>query len=205
MSHITRVRPTRGGGLLESFLARMRAQKANQLIPAQLREGRILDIGCGSFPYFLSHTFFREKFALDRVSPQRQLSDIHWHNSDLNTDTRLPFEDRFFSVVTMLAVVEHLDPNKLEHLLSETYRVLTPGGMLIITTPAAWSDGLLRAMARVNLVSREEIEEHAFAYTLPILGWYFGRAGFPHSHTRFGYFELWLNMWATATRPDGIN
>lgn len=197
-----KVRPTRGGGLLEPFLARMRARKANQLIPPRLRDGRILDIGCGSFPYFLSHTFFREKFALDRVKPDGDLTDdIHWQNSDLNEDTRLPYPDRFFSIVTMLAVVEHLDPEKLESLLSEVYRVLAPGGTLIITTPAAWSDGLLRAMARVNLVSREEIEEHAYAYTLPILGWYFGRAGFPRSMIRFGYFELGLNMWATATRP----
>lgn len=197
-----KVRPTRGGGLLEPLLARMRARKANRLIPPQLRDGRILDIGCGSFPYFLSHTFFREKFALDRVNPQSEIAgDIHWHNSDLNQDTQLPFPDRFFSIVTMLAVVEHLDPEKLESLLSEVYRILAPGGTLIITTPAAWSDGLLRAMARVNLVSREEIEEHAYAYTLPILGWYFGRAGFPRTLMRFGYFELGLNMWATATRP----
>ncbi len=196
-----KVRPTRGGGLLEPLLARMRAHKANRLIPPQLRDGRLLDIGCGSFPYFLSNTFFREKFALDRLSPQSEIAgDIHWHNSDLNQDTQLPFPDQFFSIVTMLAVVEHLDPEKLESVLSEVYRILVPGGTMIITTPAAWSDGLLRAMARVNLVSREEIEEHAYAYTLPILGWYFGRAGFPHTLMRFGYFELGLNMWATATR-----
>jgi hypothetical protein len=47
---------TRGRGLLEPWLAKMRAQRANRLIPAELRAGRILDIGCGSFPYFLSHT-----------------------------------------------------------------------------------------------------------------------------------------------------
>lgn len=202
MKPAARTRPTRGGGLLEPFLAQMRARKANQLIPERAREGRILDIGCGSFPYFLSHTFFREKFALDRVTPQEHSAEISWHNSDLNIDTRLPFEDKFFNAVTMLAVVEHLDPTKLTDLLRETYRVLRPGGMLVITTPSAWSDGLLRRMARMNLVSAEEIEEHAFAYTLPILGWYFGRAGFPHELVRFGYFELWLNMWTTAVRPE---
>ena len=60
-------RPTRGSGLLEPFLARLRARKANRLIPAHLRSGRILDVGCGSFPYFLSHTEFAEKFALDQA------------------------------------------------------------------------------------------------------------------------------------------
>jgi SAM-dependent methyltransferase len=194
-------RPTRGGGVLEPFLARMRANTANQLIPTHARTGRILDIGCGSFPYFLAHTVFREKFALDRTIPQQISPDIHWHSKDLNTDTHLPFDNEFFSAVTMLAVVEHLDPSKLVDLLVETYRVLQPGGVVVITTPAAWSDGLLRLMARINLVSAEEIEEHAYAYTLPILGWYFGRAGFPHELMQFGYFECWLNMWVTAARP----
>jgi hypothetical protein len=55
-------------------------------------------------------------------------------------------------------------------------------------------------MARVRLVSPEEINEHVYAYTLPLLGWYFGRAGFDMDKTRFGYFELMMNMWAVATR-----
>jgi hypothetical protein len=85
-------------------------------------------------------------------------------------------------------------------LLKEAHRTLKPGGRVIITTPSAWSDGLLHLMARLRLVSAEEIDEHVYAYTLPLLGWYFGRAGFEMRQVRFGYFELGLNMWATATR-----
>ena len=73
---------------------------------------------------------------------------------------RLPFDDCFFSVVAMLAVAEHLNPASLVLLFSEVYRVLQPGGMVILTTPASWSDGLLRCLARFGLVSREEIEEY---------------------------------------------
>jgi hypothetical protein len=29
---------------------------------------------------------------------------------------------------------------------------------------------------------------------------YFGKAGFEMDKVRFGYFELMLNMWATATK-----
>ena len=64
-SPVTDFQPTRGKGLLEPSLARLRANRANQLIPKSLRDGRILDIGCGSYPYFLSHTSFQEKFAID--------------------------------------------------------------------------------------------------------------------------------------------
>lgn len=193
-------RPTRGSGVLEPLLAYLRARKANELIPSSVRKGRILDIGCGSFPYFLSHTFFAEKFAIERETPKTPSPDISWHSVDLNKDAHLPFEDGFFGAVTMLAVVEHLDPNVMVALLRESHRVLEPGGVLVITTPTPWANELLHWMARLNLVSAEEIEEHVFAYTLPLLGWYFGAAGFQIDHVRFGYFELMCNMWAVARR-----
>ena len=191
---------TRGHGLLESFLARQRARKANKLIPGNLREGRILDIGCGSYPYFLSHTYFREKFAIDQLSPQSFPPDILLSTLDLNAEPHLPFEDGYLSAITLLAVVEHLNPTSLVQLFAEAHRVLHPGGVLVVTTPSAWSDGLLHWMARLNLVSAEEINEHVYAYTLPLLGWYFGRAGFDMHKTKFGYFEMMLNMWAVARR-----
>jgi SAM-dependent methyltransferase len=193
-------RVTRGKGALEPLLARLRARQANRLIPERLRAGRILDIGCGSFPYFLSHTYFKEKFAVDQLSPVTSLPEIFWRTLDLNAEPQLPFDDGFFSAITMLAVVEHLDPTSLVSLFQEAYRTLQPGGVLIVTTPAAWSDGILRSMARARLVSAEEINEHVYAYTLPLLGWYFGKAGFSMDKVRFGYFELMLNLWAVAER-----
>jgi SAM-dependent methyltransferase len=191
---------TRGHGLLEPYLASMRARQANKLIPDRLRQGRILDIGCGSYPYFLSHTYFKEKFAIDQLKPAEFPPNIMLNTLDLNSAPQLPFEDKFFSVITMLAVVEHLNPTSLVQLFAEAYRTLTPGGVIIITTPSAWSDSLLHWMARVHLVSPEEINEHVYAYTLPLLGWYFGKAGFEMGKTRFGYFEAMLNMWAVAKR-----
>ena len=194
---------TRGKGLLEPMLADLRAQRANKLIPSSLRTGRILDIGCGSYPYFLAHTSFAEKFAIDQIPlPQQTAVELRIESFtlDLEVKPRLPFQDNFFEAVTLLAVVEHLDPAHMAALFKEIYRVLKPGGQVILTTPAAWSDGLLKAMARINLVSAEEIHEHAYAYTLPLLGWYFGQAGFEMTKIKFGYFEFMLNMWATAQK-----
>jgi SAM-dependent methyltransferase len=194
---------TRGKGLLEPVLARLRTQRANGLIPPELRSGRILDIGCGSFPYFLAHTAFQEKFAVDQLPMPRETAarnQIEFFTLNLNEQPHLPFEANYFEAVTLLAVVEHLDPDSMAMLFREACRVLKPGGMLILTTPAAWSDGLLKLMARLGLVSAEEIHEHAFAYTLPLLGWHFGQAGFQMTRLKFGYFELMMNMWATAQK-----
>ena len=194
---------TRGKGLLEPLLARLRTQRANQLIPSELRQGRILDIGCGSYPYFLAHTAFQEKFAVDQLPMPKETADrnrIEFFELNLNEEPKLPFEAGYFEAVTLLAVVEHLDPESMAALFKEAHRVLKPGGMVVLSTPAAWSDGLLRLMARLNLVSAEEIHEHAFAYTLPLIGWHFGQAGFEMRKVQFGYFEFMLNMWATARK-----
>jgi SAM-dependent methyltransferase len=193
-------RATRGHGLLEPLLARLRARRAERLLPAELRSGRVLDIGCGTSPYFLSHTYFAEKFAVDQLPAGPAQTGISWHQLDLNRRPELPFEDGFFRAVTMLAVAEHLDPAALERLFGECRRVLAAGGRLVVTTPAVEADRLLRWMARVALVSREEIDEHKFAYTPALLGWYFGRAGFEMTRVRCGRFELGLNLWATAER-----
>jgi SAM-dependent methyltransferase len=193
-------RPTRGKGLLEPLLASWRARQANLLIPDKLRQGSILDIGCGSYPYFLSNTYFKEKYAIDQFHAKSNNLDINWYTFDLSVSHSLPFEDNFFSVVTLLAVVEHIDPEVLVKLFCDINRVLKPGGVLILTTPAAWSSNLLHWMSKVKLVSKEEIDEHVYAYTLPLLGWYMGKAGFEMRKVKFGTFELTLNLWSLASK-----
>lgn len=195
-------RSTRGKDLLEPLLARLRARQANRLISDHLRIGRILDVVCMSIPYFLSYTYFVEKFAIDQLYTIISYPDIQFYTIDVNSYPQQPFEDKFFNVVTMRAVVEHLDPVNLISLFQEAHRTMLPGGNVIITTPAAWSDGLLKWMARINLVSKEDIDEHVYPYTLQLLGWCFAKAGFAMEKVRFGYFEMMLNLWATAEKLE---
>src|SRR3989344_6824261 len=116
---------TRGNGLLGSYLAGRRASMANKLIPDSHRHGRILDIGCGTSPYFLSHTHFKEKFGIDTVIKQNERGqDVALKHFDVEEGKPLPFEGENFEVVTMLAVFEHIKPQYLPKLLNEAYRVL---------------------------------------------------------------------------------
>ena len=203
MSEIARVKATRGDGFLESWLARQRARQANRLIPARLREGSILDIGCGTHPTFLAATQFRQKFSLDQLAMAAETATrlgIRHETRNLAADPRLPFADGTFSAVTLLAVIEHLELAVACQVLREAHRVLASGGRVIVTTPAAWADRLLSFLAKLRIVSPEEIHEHAFAYRPATLGCILGQAGFHPEKLRCGSFELGMNLWAMAEK-----
>jgi SAM-dependent methyltransferase len=200
---MSNVKVTRGYGLLEGFLARKRAKMANKLIPPRLRKGRILDIGCGTYPFFLFNTSFSEKYGLDKAVQKSdfdtfQKDRIHLKRYNVEQEGIIPFESGYFDVVTMLAVFEHIEPKRVVGLLKEIQRVLKPGGMFIMTTPASWTDGLLRLMARLRLVSPVEIEEHKDIYTPQKIASILETGGFPKELIRYGYFECFMNIWLTA-------
>ena len=192
---------TRGSGLFEGLLAKKRANLANNLIGKDQRKGRILDAGCGSYPYFLITTKFKEKYGID---PSVNLSLV----KDLNVMLKknkiskkaVPFKDNYFDIVTMLAVFEHIDHNELIPVLKEIKRVLKKEGKLIITTPAPWSDKLLHKMAIVGLISSEEIHEHKHNHSKVKIEDILSSAGFEDKKIKSGYFELGMNMWFTAKK-----
>lgn len=188
---------TRGDGILEGILAKKRALKANSLIPEDKRKGKILDIGCGSFPYFLSVTKFSEKYGIDPSLITSQHQDIKLSKIDV-TKKKTPFNDSFFDVVTMLAVFEHIEMDKINFVLGEIKRVLKKGGTLLITTPAPWSDKLLHAMANIGVISKEEIHEHKSHYAKLKIENIIKESGF--SKIKSGYFEAFMNMWLTAIK-----
>jgi SAM-dependent methyltransferase len=199
-------RVTRGYGLLEAFLAKKRAQMANRLIPSGYRKGRILDIGCGSVPFFLAGTPFQEQYGIER-SPHSSSSreGVRLVSFDLERGPFLPFASKRFDVVTMLAVLEHLDPSTVAGLLNETYRVLKNGGLLIVTTPASRTDHLLRLMAKLRLLSPTEINEHKDTYSLPGLAKCFQSSNFGTSSMRLGHFELGMNIWGLIAKVPSID
>jgi len=56
---------TKRRDLLENLLSRKRAGIVDNLIPDNLRKGRILDIGCEKMAFFLINAKFSEKYGLD--------------------------------------------------------------------------------------------------------------------------------------------
>ncbi|HVE75422.1 MAG TPA: methyltransferase domain-containing protein [Actinomycetota bacterium] len=184
------------------FLAKKRAAMADKLIDESQRTGSILDLGCGTTPYFLIKTRFSEKAGVEK-RPVHMPEGAHVRATvhDIEKPQSLPFEDGSFEVVTMLAVLEHLDPKRLIGLLDEIHRLLRPGGTVILTTPASWTDPILAVMARLGLVSHEEIDEHHQTHTHRSLRELFSRSRFGNAHLQLGRFELGMNLWAKAQKP----
>jgi SAM-dependent methyltransferase len=199
---------TRGSGLLESWLARRRATMAERLIPDGARRGAILDIGCGTYPYFLTRTRFARKVGLDRhagelapaVGVPGEPPRPTLHSFDLDKEDRLPMDGGTFDVVTMLAVFEHIQPDRLPGVLAEVHRVLRQDGRLVLTTPAGWTGPILWSLSRVGLVSSEEIEEHQGSYSRRAIRSVFEGTPFGVEALEFGSFELGMNTWVVALK-----
>lgn len=203
MNH-THAHLTRGFGLFETFLAKKRAAMANKLIPTKTRKGRILDVGCGSFPHFLLSTKFSEKHGVDlmvheKMIPLQMKDALHLKKINLHKE-KINYKENYFDVIVMLAVLEHIDRKKLPSLLKNINRMLKKGGVLIMTTPSPWSTGVLWALSRTFLISKEEIDDHKeLLGSKEILG-QLQKASFLKKNIKQGYFELGWNMWFIARK-----
>ena len=108
-----------------------------------------------------------EAWGIDRKAPEIKSEKLTVLSGDLGEP--LPFESNSFDVVTMLAVLEHLDDPF--GVAREIERVLRPGGRMVITVPSVKAKPVLEFLAfRVGLVSKEEILDHKRYYTKDDLG-----------------------------------
>jgi hypothetical protein len=65
-----------------------------------------------------------------------------------------------------------------------------------LTVPSPWTEELLRVMAVLRLVSRDEIREHKCVYSHRDIIDYLLRCEFERDKMKLGYFEMFLNIWA---------
>ena len=134
----------RGRGILENYLAKKRAQMAEKLIPGKLRQGRILDIGCG--PGFFSIDMAQLVGKSGRVIASDLQEGMLQKIRDKIKGTEL--EDRITlhkCEENKIGVSEHVDfillfymvhevPD-VEGLFSEIETILKPKGQVFIVEP----------------------------------------------------------------------
>jgi len=179
---------------IDHFIAKMRFRAAYP----HLNEGsRVCDLGCGLEMAFLD--FAEDKIARGVGIDDQVESGTHGRWQRIHADLRgsLPFDDGQFDHVVMLAVFEHLV--QPEFVVHEAFRILVPGGSLIMTWPAAMVDPILNVLHTLRLVSDEmESDEHQKRIPVSEVQRLLERVGFREFHHE--KFELGLNNLMVATR-----
>lgn len=94
-------------------------------------KGDLLDIGCGNKPYYPFFDGLLSSYVgCDVVQSDKNLVDI------ISPATDIPLPDSCKDTVFSTQVIEHVADH--QGLLSEAYRILKPGGHIIVSGPMAW-------------------------------------------------------------------
>lgn len=147
--------------------------------PLNGRERRILDMGCGTGTMlnYLSRYGNAEGIDADeeavRFCHERGVTQVRQVDS-----MPLPFEDNTFDLVAALDVIEHIDDDR--GTLRELYRVLRPGGILMLSVPAY----------RFLWGAQDEISNHKRRYIAPQMRSRLTEAGF--KVRKLSYFNTFL-------------
>lgn len=182
--------------LLEPLLRRMRIR---QVLPVLLQhpDCRLLDIGCGWEARLLRSVepYVERAVGVDFKAPTLSTPKLTTVTATLSE--KLPFADTEFDVVTLLAVLEHLSfPGAM---VGEIFRVLKPGGQVVLTVPSFAAKPVLEFLAfRVGVISATEIRDHKRYYDRKSLEELFAGSGLRIDRHR--YFQLGMNNFLVATR-----
>ena len=153
---------------------------------ARMGQLQILDIGCGTGAMLDDLRPFGDVIGADFSPEALQFCVTRGAPADLaRADVRrLPFADSSFDVVTAMDIIEHIDDDKAAS--SEIFRVLKPGGRLLVTVPAfpsLWSE-------------HDEALYHFRRYTAPRLKDLFQRVGLRVDKLSYTVTALFPMIWA---------
>jgi len=171
---------------LDHLIARQRFRAA---YPHIRKGARVCDLGCGLDAAFLDFAAERIAYGVGVDDQVRDGAGGQWRRVRADIRAALPLEAEQFDHVVMLAVLEHLP--EPEPVLREAYRILAPGGSLILTWPSAIVDPILDVLHRLRLVSDEmESDEHQQRIPVNTLQQMLHRIGF----TDFLHYTFELGM-----------
>jgi tocopherol O-methyltransferase len=182
--------------LIDELLTRSAIDPAN-------RPQTILDVGCGIGG---SSLYLAEKFGakvtgitLSPVQANRATERARSAGLTDKTDFRvanaleLPFADNSFDLVWSLESGEHM-PDKTKF-LQECYRVLKPGGKLILAT---WCHRPTSATNPLSAYDRQDLAEIYRVYCLPYV---LSLPEYVEIVDRSGFKDIRSEDWSTAVEP----
>ena len=143
---------------LDRLLQRWRIGKAAPFIE---EDARVLDVGCSRGELFIQYG--------DRIGSGLGIDDDL--ETPLKTDRYELIRGSFpetlngetrerFSVITMLAVLEHIPEDRQAIVARGCAEHLKPGGYLVVTTPAPAVDHILDGLKFLRLIDGMSLHEH---------------------------------------------
>jgi 2-polyprenyl-3-methyl-5-hydroxy-6-metoxy-1,4-benzoquinol methylase len=146
----------------------------------RIREnGNFLDIGCGDGKFLrLMREFGMSCYGIEPNNPKKIAEDrLKILNCELK-DAK--FKSNFFDVITLNHVFEHVNSPSL--ILEEIYRILKPGGHVIIATP---NIGSLTAKLFGKYWLQLDTPRHLFLYSEKTMRDYAEKEGFKVDKIRY--------------------
>lgn len=145
---------------------------------------RVLDFGCG--PGFLIERLLEESvecFGADSSQTavqhlvERFSGHPRWKGAAVSSSPRLNYPDEFFSLVTCLETLEHLDQSTSAEVLFEIRRVLSGEGLAVFTAP--FEEDLSRSFIKCPFCSKEYHRiQHVRSFSVSSLMKFLQDAGF---------------------------
>ena len=184
--------------ILEPLLRKLRIRR---VLPSIRRHYncRLLDIGCGWDARLLRDVepYIAFGTGVDFKVPEMIEGKLRTENLTLLDS--LPYVDKSFDLVTMLAVLEHLE--NPQAILTEIRRVLVPAGELVLTVPSRAARPVIEFLAfRLGVISYEEVADHKAYYDRVSLTNLLEMTGFCVLEHR--YFQLGMNNFCVALKKD---
>lgn len=154
------------GSALRRFWHRQKFERVRMTLPEDADS--LLDIGCfaGTFLSLLPESEFSRQIGVDILEKQVAYANEHYGTDfreflfveDIQT---LPDRIDPVDAVSLIEVIEHLHPPEIQGMLDVIWRVLEPGGRLVLTTPNYLSIWPLLEFA-INHLSDVTYEEQHF-------------------------------------------
>lgn len=183
---------------LDRFIQKLRIRQALAHVPSG---AEVLDIGCDDGALF--------RFAGKHISGGLgvdpglavQFNGGHYQLVPGKFPQAVP-PGAQFDVITMLAVLEHLQPEEQQRTMALLADYLKPAGKVILTVPAAAVDRILDLLRTVRVIDGMELDEHHGFDPQQVFN-LVPEERLVLEHQR--KFELGLNNLFVFRKPDGRN
>lgn len=180
---------------MDQLLRWWRIRKARAFFPEEARF--ILDVGCHDGALFRAISSRIEGgIGVDPVV--KRPACYGRFRFIRSTFPGVDLADVSFDIITLLAVLEHVDEASLESIRDECERLLTPGGTVIVTMPSPMVDRILEWLSRARLVTGMSIDEHHGSDPSAVLA-VLSSGGLVAIYT--GRFEFGLNNLMVFRKP----